>query len=326
MAFSTTSELASLTEKELGHNLSGSSSQRTDIVSHLDEAHKTVLAGGGVLNYAEDGRRLRNEVVFPFARSQNPKILTLIPAVTTASVTSTRNSASISFAADPNSGTSIANYFIRIKGEDEVYRVSAHTAAATTATLDGVYVGPSNVSAGTCDIFKLQYDIGSSDVLQLVSPFRVYSGNRFNQISLTDKDELVKQYPLHQIGAEMPNMAAAVKETTGTLTVQFNSYPSDYERVEVDYIPVPTTLDTSSSNPIIPAHFRKVLSYLAAYYMAVRNGDKRAGAFLGMARQLFGELVEWSEKLQSVGDPDMGRIVIGGFKRRPKMGVQKSFN
>ena len=305
------------------------SSQRTDIVSHLDEAHKVILAGGGILNYSETGRRERQDVTFSFARAQNPYILTLLPAVTTATITATRNSNSVSFAADPNAGTSIAGYFIRTNNEDEVYRVSAHTAAATTATLDGVYVGSANLSAATCEIFKLHYQIGASDILQLISPIRCYNSSNpeGDKIKIVDKDELLDAFPLRSTGMKFPESCAVLKELTGNVTVQMSSYPDALKRIEVDYIPIPTTLDTSSSDPIIPSQYRKILSYLAAHYMAFRNGDTRAPAFLQTARMMFSELVEWNERLTSAGDPDHGRVIISGFggASRKRIGVQKSF-
>lgn len=328
MAFSTTSELAQYAERELGHQLSGSSTQRTDIVSHLNRAHKIVLAGGGILNYTDTGKRLRNEVVFPFARSQNPKIVTLLPSVTTATITATRNSNAVTFSADPNSGVSVANYFVRINSEAELYRISSHTAASTSAVLDGVYVGSANVSAANCEIFPLQYNVGNSDILQLISPARSYDA-RDQMIKIVDKDKMLEQYPLSNVRVDFPKLGAIVKESDGTVTLQLNSYPSDLERIEIDYIPVPTTLNTSNSDPIIPEQYRLVLSHLTVHLMSVRNDDARAEKHLALARDMFAELVQWAKQLGSSGDPDFGRVrianqfgyrdgkmrLVGGFTR-----------
>ena len=326
MAFATTTELAQLVEKELGHNLTSSSSQRTDIVSHLDRANKIVHAGGGLLNATDDGRRSRDEIVFSFARSPTPLVLTLRPAITTPTVTVTREATTLTFDAAPDGVNSVTGYYIRINGEDEVYRISAHTAAATTATIDGGYVGPSDASAATCAIFKLQYELGSNTIAQLISPINVFSKNRSQKhISVVDKDELQKQYPLSNIYQEFPSMAAVVKELAGTVTLQFNSYPSDLERIEVDYVATPTTLDTSTSNPVLPEPYRPALAYLAAYFISSRNNDSRAQELLKMAKEMFAELVLWNERLMSSGDSDFGRIVIQGFNNKPLIGVQTDY-
>lgn len=326
MSFETTSELALLTEKELGHNLSGAaSSQRADVVATLDESHKIVHAGGGILNYKSDGKRRRKDVTFSFARSQNPYVLTLIPSITTANVTATRNSNAVTFGADPNAGVTVQNYFIRIGGANEVYRIASHSAASTSATLDGAFVGAANVAAGTCEIFKLQYQVGSNDILQLISPIRCYGTE--DEITLTDKDEMLDRSPLKNAHAKLPEYAAIVKENTGNVTIQLESYPQDLTRIEIDYIPIPTTLDTTSSDPTLPKQYRKVLAYLSAHYMAFRNGDNRAAAFLETARMLFTELVDWNERIMSAGDPRAGKILTRGPSlRKKKFGVQRSFD
>lgn len=324
MAFSTTTELAQYTEKELGHQLSGSSSQRTDIVSHLDRAHKIVCAGGGFLNYDESGRRMRDDTVFSFARAQNPYVLTLIPEISTANVTATRNSTSVSFGADPNSGTSVAGYFLRVQNEQELYRIASHTAASTSAVLDGAYVGPANVSAANCEILKLHYSLGSSDILRLVSPIRAFGD--YDKINLVDKAELTDQYPLQDTQIEFPSCAALIKEDAGTLTLQFSSVPLDYERIEIDYVPIPTTLDTTSSNPIIPAQFRLVLAHLAIYFMSIRNDDARAEKHLSIAQKMFRELVDWDEKLKASADSDYGRIMVkSSASSSRRLDVQKEY-
>ena len=315
MAFETTSELALYTEKEIGHELSGAaSSQRADVVAHLDRANKLIHGGGDLLNYGADGRRLRNEVVFSFARSQNPKVVTLSPAIINVAVTMNRLSNAVTFNAAPSSN--VSGWFLRPNGEREVYRVSAYTAAATSATLDGSYVGSANLTAASSNIFPLQYTVGSNDILQLISPLRVYSSDAGEKhIALVDKDELVKQAPLALTGESFPEYGALINESNGNVVIQVSSYPRDLARVEVDFIPIPSTLDTISVNPTMPARYRLVLAHLAAFFMLQRNNDSRAVGHLTLAREMFNGLVEWNDKMTSSGDPNYARLVIGGFNR-----------
>lgn len=311
MPFSTTTELAEFVEKELGHDVSGASSQRTDVVSHLDRAHKIVLAGGGFLNYDESGRRQSDEINFSFARSQNPKILNLIAAIEPDDITAnvTNNSTTVTFSADPNSGTSIEGYHIRFGNDQEVYRISAHTAATTTATLDAAYVNDTATEVGI-KVFKLQYTVGSGDILKLIGPIRSY-GDNF-EISLFDRDELLENWPLSDVSKAFPSAACLLLESSGTLTLQFNSYPEDMERVELDYVPIPSTLDTTSVNPIIPAQFRLVLAHMACYSLLLRNEDTRATEHLRTARMLFQELAAWNNSLYTTGDAKIGKILSKG--------------
>lgn len=312
MAYETTSELAVFVERELGHSVSGASSQRSDIVSQLDRAHKIVLGGGGILNYDEKGQKLREEQLFAFARATNPKIVNTVAFIDSAdgssNVTATQGSNSISFGSDPNGGVSVQGYHIRINGGDEVYRITAHTAAATTATLDAAFVD-SNVAAQEFEIFKLQYTVGSDDILRLLSPIRVHSGDRSQDvIDLVEPQEMFERYPLSEVDMSFPSMAAVLNEDDGTYTIQLCSPPENIERMEFDYVAIPTELDTSTVDPIIPARYRICLAHLACYFLMVRNDDNRAPYHIATARQLFGEMVDWNKGILSSGDRDYGRV------------------
>lgn len=318
MAFITTLQLAQLSEKELGHDTSSGSTQRADIVSWLDYGHKMVLAGGDFLNVNADGRPKREDVVFKFARSLVPKSIILRPSITTANVTATRSSSAITFDAPPDSTNSISGFFIRIQNEPELYYITAHTANATSATIGGGYVGAANVTSGTCEIIPLQYNIGSSDVLRLVSPIMCFSDeiNMEQEISIVDKDEMYSAYPPSQCFAGFPELACLLKESDGTYTIQVSSYPLDLALVNVDYIPIPSTLDTTSVNPVIPIQFRPLLSYLACYFMAVRNNDNRSEQFLKNAQNIFRDLVQWDQNNIDSADRWYSKVLISGFRRQ----------
>jgi len=293
MAYQTTTELVQLAEKELGHDTSGASSQRNALLDQMDIAHQTILSGGGILNYDENNKPIRENAIFDWALAATPKILTLRAPITSITATATRNSNAITFSAAPDSTNSIAGWYIQIANEEVVYQINAHTGSATTATLDGPFIGSANASAATCKIFKLQYSLGSSDVLRLVSPLRLLS--RFSdqrEIAVVDREELLRQYPLQEVDQGTPELACIVRENEGTFTLQFSHYPDDYVRVEADYIAVPSTLDTTSVDPIVPKRYRTIISYLAAYFLGMRNNDNRAGQFLSMARTKFMELVD----------------------------------
>ncbi|MCP3682689.1 MAG: hypothetical protein GY861_08375, partial [bacterium] len=115
-------------------------------------------------------------VNFRFAVSHPPKNLTLLPKITTGTVSVTNNSTTVTFSTAPNQlGADIDadGWYLYIDGEYDVYRIAAHTAAGTNATLDSVFTG---TTAGTASykLVKLEYDIGSSDILRLISPLRIH--------------------------------------------------------------------------------------------------------------------------------------------------------
>jgi hypothetical protein len=232
----------------------------------------------------------------------------------------------ITFDAAPDGSNSVADYFIRINGEGEVYRINSHTGGSTSAVIDGDYVGSANVSVASCAVFKLRYTLGSNTISQLISPINIFSKVRgAENISIVDKDELYKQWPLADVQVAFPNICALIKEDNGSITLQFNSYPDKLERVELDYIPAQTTLDTLTVDTGIPKKYRATLSYLAAYFMAARNNDTRAPNFLQIARDMFSELVQWNERMQSAADVDFGRVAIRGFNNPPMITVQKGY-
>lgn len=301
MAFSTTQELRQYVEKEMGHQVDDSS-DKTDILSHLDRAHKIVCAGGGILNTDESGKRRNDEVSFVWAKSKFPKIITLLPAIEDSTVSVTSNSATATLSAVQS--TNCTDWHIKVDGDEEVYRISSHTAGSNSLTLDSVYVETTD-SAATCDIFKLAYSVGSSDILSVISPLRCKEGI----IPLVDQDELLDKYPITDVGEEFPSCAAVIHESSGTLTVQFSSYPDSLERLELSYIPIPTTLNETNSDPIIPAPYRLCIAELACYFMLNRIDDSRAAAHLTVAREIFDDLVEHNLNLVASGDPNFGRVI-----------------
>lgn len=304
MAFETTKELRQYVESELGHELdvNASSSDKTAIINHLDRAHKIVCGGGGLLNYDERNVRIRDEVTFAWARSKFPKIVTLQTSIENLDCSVTNNSASATLSA--TYATSLTDWFIRFSEKEEVYRISAHSADSASITLDGVYVEDSGTK--DCTIFKLVYDIGSDDVLGLISPVVTHDGE--SNISITDFQELNKRYPIQSVCKQFPSMAGILKEADGTVTVQFNSYPDELERIEVNYIPIPATLVEDSQDPIIPKQHRLVIAELAAYHMLIRNDDDRAIAHLQNARLMFRDLVAHNEQLYGGADENLGRV------------------
>ena len=208
---------------------------------------------------------------------------------------------------DPAAGVDLTDWYCRFGSDSEVYRVTSRT--TTAFTLDAVYVNDT-ATAATVKLFKLRYDVGSSDILKYLGPIRIYGKNRNSSlITITDKEEMMNQYPLYNVGQKFPQLASVLKYDSGTITLQMNSYPKNMERLELEYIAIPTALVADSVNPTIPAQHRLCLAHLASYFMLQRNDDDRANTHLQLARDLFDELVEYNSELLSSGDYDYGRII-----------------
>jgi hypothetical protein len=306
----TTTELATYTEREIGHLMSSgtSSSQRDDIIGHLDRANKIIAGGGGILNYDDNGNRRKDDQVFIWDVAENPKIINLSAPYTSGfTVTATQDSTSVTLSADPSSGGDLSDWHIQIGNESEVYRIASHT--GTSVTLDSNYV-QSNTSGASAKIFKLLYTVGSSDILKPLNPLRSHSDkDRGGVIPIVGKDELLTQHPLSDVKEIFPTCAAITKYTSGTLTLQFSDYSPERERLTLDYIGIPSTLVADSVNPTMPEQFRLTLAHLAAYFLLHRLDDDRWKTHLGMARDLYHEMTEYNRQIMSSGDPMYGRIV-----------------
>ncbi len=305
MSLESTLELAQYTERELLHTTSGSpTSQRDDIVDHLDIANKMIHAGGDILNFDENNERIREEVAFGFALSENPEIVTLQAPITTRTVTVSNDTNSLTF--DATISTELDDWYIKIDSDDEIYRISDHTGGTNTATISGVYVND-NQTAASCKIFKLRYTVSpTGGYLGIVGPFKAKDNRK---ISITDKNELRKRYPLFSVSEAFPEFSGILFSDESSLTVEMSHYSKEMERLELDLIPKPSTLDTTSVNPSMPGHKRIVLAHTAAFFIARRNKDPNAASHLITARDLFSGLVEWNSRILKSADGDYGRII-----------------
>lgn len=286
MAYETTTELAQAVEFEMGEVTDGTSQFRTRIVNELDRAHKILIAGGGELNADTNGKPIRRPTIFPWARAANPLVLNLEVPYDTGTVSLTNGSTTATFSASVTADK--AGWYLQIDNDPEVYRISAHGGSSDTMTLDAAFVGTTDTAA-SYTLFKLDYTVGSDDVMFFTQ--EIHSFKDDTRVEIIPLETLYKRYPLKDVSKAMPQKAAILKQSNGTLTIRFNSYPEDTERLLFYYVPEPTDLDTSSSDPIIPRHHRKVLVHLTAYYMMRGKDDDRANSHFGTAKQLYDSLV-----------------------------------
>lgn len=240
----------------------------TQALLYLNIAHKKIVAGSCELDP-------ESSEIWNWARSRRPKTIVLEPVITTGSVTTTQNNADITFSSAP--ANSVNDYFIKISTHKDIFRILSHTAAMTIATLDSNYTGSSG-SGQSYQMYKLEYTIGSSDILKLISPFRAYRDSA-TEVYVVDTFQMERQWPLRDIISGNPEFASIVNETNGTVTIRFNKYlaASTYQRVDVDYVPIPSDLTISpDTTPLIPSHFRSVLADYALYLLYSDKNDSRA--------------------------------------------------
>ncbi len=298
--YTTTLDIVQYVEEQSNEITDGTSPFRQTAISLVNRAHKAIFAGGMELN--EDGE---GPTIFNFAKSTYPQNLMLLPKVE-GTVTATLDSTTLTFSAAPS--INLLGYHIRINNDAEVYRITAHTGVSTTATIESAYI--KTTGAYEYKAFKLIYTL--SGIMMLMGEFQTSRryGLECNEIIVTGKSTLNSKYPLSSVSEMLPTMAAILKldPDTGEVTLQFNGYPREREKISMDYIPIPTDLDLVGSNPLLPKHHRLVLGELALYYYQLGLDDDRAMMHLSNAKAMYKSLVRENSAFEEVANSNYGRL------------------
>lgn len=310
MSYNTTQELLTLLQSEVGDtNPTGQTTQR--YLNLLDTAHKAIVGGGGELNLDDSGNAIRRPYLFSWAKAEDPISLTLEPKQSgTADVTQDNASVTISI----NSGTKdLTGWHIRFGQQTTVYRILTHN--LQVITLNSTYTEVT-ASAQDFDCFKLIYTIQpiSGSILLPEDLFRVYY--RKTGLSMTDEAELLDQYPLYGVKEGYPQLSGIVKQTSSGIIVRFSHYPKDRQKIDLSFVPKPSDLSVTGSNPIIPnEEKRRILVHLAAFYHMRKRDDDRASSHLKTAQQLFDALTTEDMQFTDANDASYGYIAPfpGGF-------------
>lgn len=160
-------------------------------------------------------------------------------------------------------------------GADYPHRPIISTNAGTSITLATAYP---DTAGTTSDWIAYDPEITlASDVLRLCSPLRLSVWPW--EIPIVDVQALEAAWPQALVGEGVPVLAAMV----ATRTLRLSHYPSVPLVAEYDYIAQPTAL-TTGTTPAIPQPHRRLLSYGAAYLIAVEKRDSMGDTFLALFR------------------------------------------
>lgn len=134
--------------RKCGESTTGTSQYTNDVLEYLNKVHTDVICGGTIFDLEVDDN-------WVWAMSRNPYVLTLQPPYTAGTVTMTTDSTAITFSAGPTN--SLAGWHLRLPGDYTCYRIMAHTAGSTSASIDSNYTG--SLTSTTFNAFKIDYDI-----------------------------------------------------------------------------------------------------------------------------------------------------------------------
>lgn len=241
--------------KKCGEMIDGSSQYERNgtILDYIQKANLRVLAGGN-----EFVRELSKP--WPWALEPNPVVITLLPAITNVAATVTAQGTAVTLSVAPkdwnSQNVSVAGWWIQLNGYPEWFKISAHIAGQTTATLDSAW---SDASAGpvSATIVKLEYDLqdpAGNGIMRLAQQMKVYRnqnllGDQEFGVYYADEGPMLKEFPMALLNQNVPTRFAIVQKTQSKVTVRFNSYPSSPTRVEVRYVKYPDPLTDTPGRP-----------------------------------------------------------------------------
>lgn len=263
-------------------------------IDYLNRVYNTLCAGASEFlpEYVDDWWWLRDRGV-----------LTLLPAITTGTIAVTEGSASVTFSSAPAAST--VGYRLRIDNHPEIFEISAHTAAATAATLDSVYTGDTDAAA-TYKLMKVTYAL-DADVQAITGPISGFRNNP--QIIGISPERMDDLFPLASINPGVPTAFSLESEQS----VRFSHGGRDdgkSMRVEYRFRPIVTPLtDSESSIPLVPIQWRHILADMALTYVLLDRNDDRSNAVALAARTgLAGMLKENRRRLKKMGGETVGHI------------------
>ena len=216
-----------------------------------------------------------------------PGVFLTVADITTLTLTIAAAGASAAATLSATYTPSLVGYKIRPTGKSWIARITAHTAATATLTLDAA---PEAVTAGTaCTIFQ--------DEIQLASDLGLFKDGLWRQdgsfIEMWDLEYLVNRYPDPPVPGDTPEAFARLDRRR----IRLSHYPTDVRRYEYPYAAEEADLDVTSSTALtIPQNWRWVLAHGALYYALLMKSDKRAGLWGKSFEEGIGKLYAYHEK------------------------------
>lgn len=188
------------------------------------------------------------------------EIVQTVTDITTGTVSINAADTALTFSSGP--AASVANRYIQFSTSDDWYKITAHTAAATTATISPAYVGSSNLSAGTYTVRKLLYAsttpfVSYLDMKKTVNPGQMESLNpRLGEFFL----------PLY-LGTGTPtDYIIGPLDSSAQLQFSLVPPPSDVINLLVRGRKAITELSADSDVPVFPATWHDICVDMGAYY------------------------------------------------------------
>lgn len=185
---------------------------------------------------------------WPFLRSPTPLVIQTVTDFTTGTVATTSGSTSITFSSAPT--TSKTGFYIQTSSSSDWYKITAHTASSTAATIE---IGAiTTAAAATFTVRKFYYSTSSSvdRIIQVYQDIQPY------QLQETTP-EYFQSYNAGFLGSGTPRVycMAGLDSSAGSGVPQFKLWPNPDAvlNLRIDYLTVATDMSADADISVIPA-------------------------------------------------------------------------
>lgn len=224
---------------------------------------------------------------------------------TTGTVSISAASTTVTFSSGP--AVSVTDYFIKFEGDNNWYRISSHTAAATTATLNVAYAGTSNLVAGTYTLRKLFY--ATATPLDSIVDIKSTANGRI--IESANPREADVFLPLYWDSGQVYAYISSIPDTTGGIRISFLKSPADAENLQVRGIKKLVDLSADSDVPLVPVRWHSAILDLASFYAFSSLDDTRSTDFYNRAEAMIESM--WQIYAADLGRQRIMRPVDSGY-------------
>lgn len=185
---------------------------------------------------------------WPFLRSPTPLVIQTVTDITTGTVATIAGNTTITFSSAPT--VSVANRFIQTSSGNDWYKITAHTANVTTATIE---IGAiSTNSTATYTVRKFYYSTSSSvdriiQIFQDTLPYQL----------IETTPEYFQSFNPGFLSSGTPRIycMAGIDSSAGAGVPQFRLWPNPDAvlNLRIDYLTVATDMSADADVSVIPA-------------------------------------------------------------------------
>lgn len=185
---------------------------------------------------------------WPFLRSPYPLVIQTVTDITTGTVATVAGSTTITFSSAPT--VSVANRFIQTVDSKDWYRITAHTAASSTATIEIGAITSNTVATYT--VRKLYYGTSTNvdrivQIFQDILPYQL----------IETTPEYFQSFNPGFLASGTPRLycMAGIDSSAGAGTPQFRLWPNPDAviNLRIDYLTVATDMVADGDISVIPA-------------------------------------------------------------------------